>query len=178
MKPIASVPLIKSALLAGVAAGSLLCGALQASAEIGVAAAVNVDARGRPPGGAPRVITLGTNVVFNEEISTDEAGLVQILLLDGTTFTVGPNSQLTIDEFVYDPGSGDARVVATLTKGVFRFVGARTSQKEGGATVRTPVGTIGIRGGVANFSCEGGECKALSALSSYETAVSLWLGRF
>lgn len=159
MKPIGSLP--KIALLAGVALGSsLLSGAFQASAEVGVAAAVNVDAKGRPPGAAPRVITLGSNVVFNEEITTDGQGLVQILLLDGTTFTVGPNSQLTIDEFVYNPDTGDAKVVASLTKGVFRFVGARTSQTEGGATVKTPVGTIGIRGAVANISYEGNETKA------------------
>src|SRR5690349_21248434 len=124
MKPIASVTLLKVALLASVATSVVASLASQAHAEVGVAAAVNVDARGRPPGAAPRVITLGTNVVFNEEISTDSAGLVQILLLDGTTFTVGPNSQLTIDEFVYDPNTGDAKVVASLTKGVFRFVGA------------------------------------------------------
>ncbi|MEP9387757.1 FecR family protein [Mesorhizobium sp. KR9-304] len=160
MKTIASGSLLKAVLLGGVAFGSLLSGALQANAEVGVAAAVNIDAKGRPPGAAPRVITLGSNVVFNEEITTDEAGLVQILLLDGTTFTVGPNSQLTIDEFVYDPNTGDAKVVASLTRGVFRFVGARTSQTDGGATVKTPVGTIGIRGGVANFSCDAGECKA------------------
>ena len=77
---------------------------------------------------------------------------MQILLLDGTTFTVGPNSQLTIDEFVYNPDTGDAKVVASLTKGAFRFVGARTSQTEGGAIVKTPVGTIGIRGAVSNIS--------------------------
>jgi hypothetical protein len=160
MKTIASITLLRASLLGGAAAASLLSGALQAKAEVGVAAAVNVDAKGRPPGAGARVITLGSNVVFNEEITTDAAGLVQILLLDGTTFTVGPNSQLTIDEFVYDPNTGDAKVVASLTKGVFRFVGARTSQTEGGATVKTPVGTIGIRGAVANFSCDAGECKA------------------
>ena len=164
MKPIATASLLKLALCASVAAGSLLSGALPTSAEVGVAAAVNVDARGRPPGAAPRVISLGSNVVFNEEITTDSAGLVQILLLDGTTFTVGPNSQLTIDEFVYNPDTGDAKVVASLTKGVFRFVGARTSQKEGGATVKTPVGTIGIRGAVTNISYDPATGQSTAAL--------------
>ncbi|RLP22511.1 FecR family protein [Mesorhizobium sp. YM1C-6-2] len=164
MKPIASVTLLKVALLASVATSVVASLASQAHAEVGVAAAVNVDARGRPPGAAPRVITLGTNVVFNEEISTDSAGLVQILLLDGTTFTVGPNSQLTIDEFVYDPNTGDAKVVASLTKGVFRFVGARTSQTEGGATVKTPVGTIGIRGAVTNISYDPTSGQSTAAL--------------
>ena len=97
---------------------------LSSAAKVGVTAAVNTDARGRAPGAAPRVLALGNTVVFNEEITTDGSGLVQILLLDGTTFTVGPNSQLTIDEFVYNPATGDAKVVASLTKGAFRFVGA------------------------------------------------------
>ena len=63
--------------------------ASDAAAKVGVAAAVNVDAKGKAPGEGLRVITLGQSVVFKEEIATDAAGLVQILLLDGTTFTVG-----------------------------------------------------------------------------------------
>ena len=175
MKPIASASMLKVALLGGVAIGSLLSGAFQASAEVGVTAAVNVDARGRPPGAAPRVLALGANIVHNEQVTTDGQGLVQILLLDGTTFTVGPNSNLTIDEFVYNPETGDAKVVASLTKGVFRFVGARTSQTEGGATVKTPVGTIGIRGGVANFSYDPstGESKA-ALVAGKSLTISRW----
>ena len=149
---------------AGACAGMLLAGVSCLHAEVGVTAAVNVDARGRQPGAAPRVLTLGARVVFNEEITTDANGLVQVLLLDGTTFTVGPNSQLTIDEFVYDPGTGDAKVVASLTRGVFRFVGARTSQTEGGATIRTPVGTIGIRGAVTNISYDPSSGETTAAL--------------
>ncbi|RST87345.1 hypothetical protein EJC49_05950 [Aquibium carbonis] len=133
-------------LSAGVAAAALLTAQSPAVAKVGVAAAVNTDARGRAPGGAPRVISLGQTVIFKEEIVTDARGLVQVLLLDGTTFTVGPNSQLTIDEFVYNPATGDAKVVATVAKGAFRFIGGQTSRRPDGATINTPVGTIGIRG--------------------------------
>ena len=155
-------PLLKTVLSGGLALSAMLCAMSPSGAEVGVTAAVNVDARGRPPGGAPRVLALGANIVHNERVTTDAQGLVQILLIDGTTFTVGPNSDLTIDEFVYNPETGDAKVVASLTKGVFRFVGARTSQTEGGATVKTPVGTIGIRGAVSNVSYDPatGETKA------------------
>lgn len=134
------------ALTAGVAALALLSSQSPAIAKVGVAAAVNTDARGRTPGGAPRVISLGQTVIFKEEIVTDGRGLVQVLLLDGTTFTVGPNSQLTIDEFVYNPATGDAKVVATVAKGAFRFIGGQTSRRADSATINTPVGTIGIRG--------------------------------
>ena len=156
--------LARAALPVGAAIGLTLATLADLQAEVGVTAAVNVDARGRPPGSPPRVLTLGASVVFNEEITTDSNGLVQVLLLDGTTFTVGPNSQLTIDEFVYNPDTGDARVAASLTRGVFRFVGARTSQTEGGATIRTPVGTIGIRGAVTNISYDPSTGETTAAL--------------
>jgi len=143
-------------LASGAALSLVLVATPGADAKVGVAAAVNTDARGRPPGLPLRVISIGENVVYNEEIVTDDFGLVQILLLDGTTFTVGPGSQITIDEFVYDPNSGDAKVVASVTKGALRFIGGQTSRKEGGATIKTPVGTIGIRGAMAEMSIDPG----------------------
>lgn len=140
-------PGLKAALLAGASLAALLPAVPAAHAEVGVAAAVNRDARSRPPGAPVRVVALGQKVVFNEEVTTDPNGQVQILLLDGTTFTVGPNSNIVIDEFVFNPSTGQAKVVASVTKGAFRFIGARTSETPGGATIDAPVGTIGVRGG-------------------------------
>jgi hypothetical protein len=122
------------------------------AANSGVTAAVNQSAHGTAPGGAVRTIVIGDNVVTDEKIDTDGAGLVQILLPDGTTFTVGPNSSLTIDKFVYDPSANTAQVTASLARGVFRFIGGRTSKTEDGVTLNTPVGTVGIRGAVADIS--------------------------
>lgn len=117
----------------------------------GVAAAVNQSVRGQPPGGSMRTITLGATVLRNERIEVDARGLVQILLADGTTFTVGPNSTLVIDSFVYNPDTNTAQVAATMSRGVFRFIGGRTSKSRGGVRLDTPVGTVGIRGGVVNI---------------------------
>lgn len=134
---------LRRVLVAGVA---LALTSTATEAKVGVAAAVNVDARGQQPGAVPRVITLGADVIFNEEITTDGKGLVQLLLLDGTTFTIGPNAHLTIDEFVYKPETGEARVVASLAKGAFRFIGGQASRRVGGVTINTAAGAIGVRG--------------------------------
>ena len=64
------------------------------------------------PGQAPKTIYLGDEIIHNQKITTDAKGLLQILLADGTSFTVGPNSSLTINSFVYDPDAGTAKVVA------------------------------------------------------------------
>ncbi|GGD11534.1 FecR family protein [Aureimonas glaciei] len=126
-----------------------------AAQTVGVTAAVNQAARSIRPNAAIRTIALGDNVIHNERIETDTVGLLQILLADGTTFTVGPNSALAIDRFVYDPDAGTAQVAATLTKGVFRFIGGKTSKTPGGVSLGTPVGTIGIRGAVVDISLGG-----------------------
>lgn len=135
--------------------GTLLLGtALPAPAnsiKVGKAAAVNPATYGQPPGRSMRTMQVGDPIVHNERINTDQHGQTQLLLADGTTFTVGPNSDLTINSFVYNPNQGTAKVVATLSKGAFRFIGGRTSKTPGGATVHTPVGTVGIRGGIANI---------------------------
>jgi len=137
--------LLSTACLLGLAAPAL-------ASNSGVTAAVNQSARGTAPGGAARTIVIGDNVVTDEKIETDGAGLVQILLPDGTTFTVGPNSSLTIDKFVYDPNASTAQVTASLARGVFRFIGGRTSKTPDGVTLNTPVGTVGIRGAVVDMS--------------------------
>lgn len=128
-----------------------------ARGDVGVAAAVNQQAVRTPPGSAPRTVVLGDTLIFRERIRTQGEGLVQILLRDGSTFTVGANSDLVIDEFVYDPQAGSGKLVASFGKGVARFVGGKLSKKPGGVTVKTPVGTIGIRGGIANIETDGNE---------------------
>jgi len=130
----------------------LLQGADTAAAKkVGSAAAVNTAAFGAAPGAVRKAKLIGDNVVYNERIDTTGTGLVQVLFVDGSTFTVGPNSDLVIDEFVYNPEDGSGRLVASFGKGVARFVGGKLSKNKGGVNVKTPVGTIGIRGGIANL---------------------------
>jgi hypothetical protein len=120
-----------------------------AETNVGVTAAVNQDAKGIV-GSNVKTISLGDGVVFNQRIQTGGSGLVQVLLADGTTFMVGPNSDLVIDSFVYDPNAGTAQVTASFTKGVLRFIGGQTSKTPGGVTINTPVGTMGIRGAMVD----------------------------
>ena len=139
-------------LLAALALAFAPVGALAQS--VGVTAAVNPSTKGTPPGGGVRTIALGDNIIHNERVVTDAAGLVQILFVDGTTLMMGPNSDLVIDSFFYDPNAGTAQVAVTMTKGVLRFIGGLTSKTPDGASIGTPVGTIGIRGGIVDVDLE------------------------
>ena len=91
---------------------------------------------------------LGQDVVFNERITTEAQGQTQILFVDESTLSVGPNANMVVDQFVYDPNAGTGKLAASLGRGVFRFVGGKLSKQDNAVTMRTPTATIGIRGGV------------------------------
>jgi hypothetical protein len=111
--------------------------------EVGKASAVNPAATANL-----RTITIGSSITHKERIKTAAEGSVQILFVDKTSMTIGPNSDLTIDEYVYDPNAGSGKLAATLGKGALRFVGGQISHS-GDAEIRTASAVIGIRGGVA-----------------------------
>ncbi len=71
-----------------------------------------------------------------------------MLFLDESAFTVGPNSDVVLDEFVFDPDTGTGRIALTAAKGVFRLVGGKISKRTP-VTLKTPTAVIGIRGGIA-----------------------------
>lgn len=116
--------------------------------EAGVATAVNTTARGLPPGGNESALDVGASIVQRERIDTDAAGQVQLLMLDGSSFTIGPAASIVLDEFYYDPAQGTGHAAVTLAKGLMRFIGGKLSKSQA-VTIDTPNGTIGIRGGIA-----------------------------
>lgn len=118
-----------------------------AANKVGVAAAVNPDAFS---GG--KELRIGKSIFYNERITTDANGVVQVLLVDGSTFTVGKNSNVVIDKFVYDPNKQTGEVVASFSKGSMRFIGGKISKNPGGVTINTPDGSLAIRGGMAQGS--------------------------
>lgn len=118
---------------------------------VGTAGAVNPASRGTPPSAATRIIEMGSQIVRRERIQTSSVGSVQLVFVDKTTLNIGPNSDMVIDEFVYDPDKSAGKLSANLVRGAMRFVGGNISHS-GGATIRTPASTIGIRGGVTTVS--------------------------
>jgi hypothetical protein len=100
-----------------------------------------------------RVAIVGRQVVSGEPILLQDAirsgtrSGMQILLLDQTVFTIGPESELVIDEFVYDPKTNAGKLSAEITKGVFRFVSGKIAhEKPEDMNVKLPAGTLGVRG--------------------------------
>lgn len=156
----APLHLLRSVALAALALSS----AIAIAQEVGTAGAVNPATTGTPPARATRVLELGSRVVFRERVNTTAGGNAQLIFLDKTTMSIGPNSQVVIDEFVYDPNAGTGRLTASVAKGVLRYVGGNISHS-GGAQIRTPAATLGIRGGSAHVEviCRGRDGRPIAA---------------
>ncbi|MGD0293873.1 MAG: FecR family protein [Terracidiphilus sp.] len=117
-----------------------------AGTRIGTAAAIHGEVY-RVVGNRQEPITSGMTVSLYDNIITGPNGHMQIQLLDETVFTIGPESDMVLDEFVYDPNTSAGVVTARITKGIFRFVTGKVARKDPAhMKVNLPVGTIGVRG--------------------------------
>ncbi len=163
----ASLSLLTVALLAG---GSSALLPAVAHAKVGVTSGTDGDPRGKPPSEAERVLRVGVDVQANELITTSANDRAHLMFLDGTSLSVGPNAQLTIDKFVYDPTTKTGDLAINASKGVFRLVGGKIS-KTNAITVTTPSSTIGIRGGISIFNVE-----QSSTLSVFVFGISMTVG--
>ncbi|MFV1851007.1 MAG: FecR domain-containing protein [Thalassospira sp.] len=114
----------------------------------GVSAAVTGNVQlAKASGEVGVLVESGMPVYLGDRITTSPNSGMQILLLDETVFTIGPDSDIAIDEFVYDPATGDGRIVADMARGVMRFVtGKIPLNNPSSMDINLPVGSIGIRG--------------------------------
>ena len=144
---------IATLLCAPLVTATMLSAPTPAKAELeaemaGVSAAVTGDITlSKVTGEVGILVESGMPVYLGDRIITSANAGMQVLLLDETVFTIGPNSDVAIDEFVYDPATGDGRIVADMAKGVMRFVtGKIPLNNPSSMDVNLPVGSIGIRG--------------------------------
>jgi hypothetical protein len=99
-----------------------------------------------------RVLELEDDVYHNELIETEEESATKLIFLDETALTLGPESSIVLDRFVYDPDPSKASLVMTATRGIFRFASGKLPKNA--YRLHTPAATIGIRGTVLDFAIE------------------------
>ena len=92
-------------------------------------------------------LSTGSKIYFGDTIIIKEKSSAQILLLDETAITVGEKSELTIDDFVYDPESQVGKIVSNIKTGTVRIMtGKISNQNPDNLIVKVPAGVVGSRG--------------------------------
>ena len=114
-----------------------------AQEAIGRATSVRPQADGIRSGNT-RALSGGADVYSQETVRTGTSGQADLRFQDNSNLSVGPQSTIRLDKFVYDPNKSAGSVAIQATRGSFRFV----TGSQGGGThqIKTPYGTLGVRG--------------------------------
>lgn len=136
-----------------------IAAALEAS---GRAAAV-VPATAASGTGGSRTLVVNGPVFMGDVVRTDDGGSAQIQFVDDTRLVVGPNSQVTIDSFVFQNKTTARSFSINAVQGTFRFITGASAKNV--YSIKTPSATIGVRGTEFDF-----------AVDENGTHVGLWGG--
>jgi hypothetical protein len=94
---------------------------------------------------ATSALALRDPVYKNDVLQTNVDGTLGITFDDETTFTLKPNTRLTVDEFVYQEGGSDNAAIFNVVRGTAAFVAAEVAHT-GNMKIDTPTSSLGIRG--------------------------------
>ena len=120
-----------------------------------------------------RDVDTGGAIFLNDEVETDKRTKAQILLKDQSVFTIGANSRILFDEFVYDPAERAGAMKVNISSGVFRFISGKIAKNDPQKmSVQVGQATIGVRGTevVGTVTEEGTSLVLLSGAIDVETA--------
>jgi hypothetical protein len=102
-------------------------------------------------GGTIKELQINGLVEQNDKVVTTSDGLAYIHFIDDTVLTIGANSEVMLDKFVFD-GDKAKTVNIQLVRGTLRFVTGTSDHSA--YQIKTPVASIGVRGTTIDLSYE------------------------
>lgn len=82
-----------------------------------------------------------------DAIQTGTDGSIGLILNDDTVVSLGPNSEMSIQEFLFRPGDRELSFIARLVKGTFSFISGKIAKlSPESVQLLTPEATLGVRG--------------------------------
>lgn len=80
-------------------------------------------------------------------LRTGKDGRIGATFYDNSRFAAGPNSSVTINEFLFDDTTHDGRFVTQVDRGSLAVISGQIAKKNKDAMrVRTPTAILGVRG--------------------------------
>lgn len=98
-------------------------------------------------GAATLQATAGIPLNRGDLVRTGRPGSVGIVLTDDTTISIGSNSELSLNEYAFEPKEGKFTLVARMFKGTFSYLSGLIGKlSPGSVQLVIPDATIGVRG--------------------------------
>lgn len=97
--------------------------------------------------GLRRTASIGYSIFMDDLLTTGKTGAMGVTFMDNTMISIGPDTEFVVDEFVYQPKDNALSFGSRMMRGTLHFVsGTIAKLSPESVSVKTPVGTIGIRG--------------------------------
>lgn len=91
--------------------------------------------------------TVGAPIASGDTLKTSAGASLGVTFKDNTVMSFGPDTEVTVDEYLYAPSQGKLKLGATIGKGTLAYLsGAIAKLKPEAVSLKTPTGTIGVRG--------------------------------
>jgi len=137
----------RHAAVAALGCVALFVASASAFAEpVGKASAIRTAAYQQPPQATVGELHLQDPIIRNANLSTKPDSALEVTFLDGSKLSMGSNSTMTVDDYVYSGPGGAGKQTLRYTRGLFRFVSGTIPKDQ--VKIDTPTVTIGIRGTV------------------------------
>jgi len=89
----------------------------------------------------------GTPLYLGSTLKTGSTGSLGVTFRDNTVMSFGPDTEVTVDEYLYKPAKGDLKLAASIVKGTLHYIsGVIAKLKPEAVSINTPTGIIGVRG--------------------------------
>ncbi len=89
----------------------------------------------------------GTPVLLGSGLRTAVGAAMGVTFKDDTVMSFGPNTELTVDEYLYAPAQGQLKLSTRLIRGTLNYIsGVIAKLRPEAVSVKTPTGIIGVRG--------------------------------
>lgn len=92
-------------------------------------------------------LAVGDRIVAGDRLVSGKDSRLAVTLRDDTLISAGPDSQLLLKDFSFNPATQDGNIVVSVLRGVTAMVSGLVAKTNSQAMrVTTPTSTIGIRG--------------------------------
>lgn len=89
----------------------------------------------------------GSTLMQGDVIQTGSNGKVGLILYDDTVISMGFNSKIALDSFLFDPNEKQLSLVTRIFSGTMTYISGQIAKlAPSKATIETPYATIGSRG--------------------------------
>lgn len=118
-----------------------------AGTQAGILKVVRGDVQVMRGGAAAMPVKVGDRLFAGDRVLTAADAAAGITLRDDTLMSLGPKSNVVLEQYDFDANGGDGNVAVRVFKGTMRYVtGLIGKHAPDHQQVLTPTATIGIRG--------------------------------